>query len=46
MISDCLLVTKSDYGRNLGADKGQKTQGIVVSLGGEIIINLNAFLQI
>lgn len=48
MIPNCLSVTKSEYGRNLGTEnKGQKThKSIVVSPGDEIIINLDALLQI
>lgn len=45
--SYCLSVTKSEYGKNLGAEKkGQKTpKSIVLFPGGEIIINFDAFLQ-
>lgn len=47
MISDCLSLTKSEYGKNLGTkNKGQKThKSIVKSLGNEITSNLDAFLQ-
>lgn len=48
MLSNCLSGTKSEDGRNLGAEnEGQKThKSMVVSPGGESIINLDAFLQI